>query len=131
MTLITLTASLSLAAGIAGDFAQLVGDGFWIVNGQPVLRSGNTFVWPGGFARVEPTMIYGHNIDSVPGVIPGNPWGLAGDGNCGCPSPWGSLPTTLMPSSLVPPRPRLFESLGRFQPEIASPEWAPQPLWRW
>ena len=134
MTLIALTATLALTAGIAGDFAQLVGDGFWIVNGQPVRRSGNTYTWSGGFATVEPTMIFGHDIDSMPGVIPGNPWGLAGDAHCGCPSPWQTAPTTLMPRSLVPPRPRLLEPvepLGRFQPEISSPTWAPQPLWRW
>jgi hypothetical protein len=82
MPLLALTATLSLTAGIAGDFAQLVGDGSWIVNRQPVRHSGNTYIWPGGFARVEPTMIFGPNIDSMPDVIPGNPWGLDGNGTC-------------------------------------------------
>lgn len=123
MTLIAVTATLSLTAGIAGDFAQLVGDGFWIVNGQPVRRSGNTYTWPGGFARVEPTMIFGHNIDSMPGVIPGNPWGLAGDGTCGCPSlgPWAPATRDPWAPQRRPYRPRrtlndygLGRGLGRW-----------------
>lgn len=70
--------SFALAAPAAAqDLAFPIGP-HWVVNGEPVLTFPGFSMWPGGgWAMPVGGMIIGSGLDRVPGVIPGDPWGLA------------------------------------------------------
>ena len=69
--------ALVAAPAAAQDLAIPVGS-TWFVNGKPVSDFGWFVMWPGGAVNRYPGgMIGGHGLDTVPGILPGNPWGLA------------------------------------------------------
>ena len=132
---IVLAATATLAANAnAQDFVIRVSDTAWNVNGRTVQRFGNMVTWPGGSALFTPSGVYGRNFDTVPGVIPGNPYGMfgasgfgdpglgnAGFGDCTCTPSWERrLPSlnSVSPDPLRPYRPSrapsTFGGLGRW-----------------
>ena len=100
--LVSFVSFAALAAPAAGqDFAFPVGP-HWIVNGETVLNFPGFTSFPGGWAMPGPGgMILGNGLDRVPGILPGDPWGLTpawpgtGLGSAGIdPTPWyGPTPT--------------------------------------
>jgi len=69
--------ALATAPATAQDLAVPIGN-TWFVNGQPVSDWGWFVQWPGGAVNRYPGgMIGGHGLDTVPGILPGNPWGMA------------------------------------------------------
>jgi hypothetical protein len=97
MSRTTLTATLALACSLAAsagaDSIIRITDDFWSVNGQPIQRIGNVVLWNEGSAFITPQGAFGRNFDTIPGVIPGNPYGMfgspgAGHGDCGCHGSW-------------------------------------------
>jgi hypothetical protein len=93
MSCTTLTATLALACSLAAsagaDSIIRITDNFWSVNGRPIQRIGNVVLWNEGSAFITPQGAFGRNFDTIPGVIPGNPYGMfgnpgAGHGDCRC-----------------------------------------------
>jgi hypothetical protein len=97
MSRTTLTAPLALACSFAtsagADSIIRITDDFWSVNGRPIQRIGNLVLWDQGSAFITPQGAFGRNFDTIPGVIPGNPYGMfgnpgAGHGDCRCHGGW-------------------------------------------
>jgi hypothetical protein len=125
---------LAAAATLTGtadaqDFITRISDTAWSVNGQIVQRLGNMVIWNDGYALFTPSGAYGRNFDTIPGVIPGNPYGMFGDsgfgnpgfGDCSCSPRWNRrLPSlnSISPEPLRPYRPSGLSStrgeLGRW-----------------
>ena len=129
----TLTATLGLACSLAtsagADSIIRITDDFWSVNGRMVQRMGNLVMWDTGSALITPSGVYGRNFDTIPGVIPGNPYGMFGEsgfgnpgfGDCTCTPSWERrLPSlnSISPDPLRPYRPSrapsTFGALGRW-----------------
>ena len=116
----TLTATLALACSLAAsagaDSIIRITDNFWSVNGRPIQRIGNVVLWNEGSAFITPQGAFGRNFDTIPGVIPGNPYGMfgnpgAGHGDCRCHGGWQRrLPSieTMNVDPLQPFRPADF-----------------------
>lgn len=90
--MITVLATIALALPqSAPDTAFRIAGG-WIVNGTPIVEQLNgSFVWNSGWARPLPNGAgwVGSGLDTLPGRLPGSPWGLA------TPAPgraWGAVP---------------------------------------
>jgi hypothetical protein len=94
-----------------------------------VQRMGNLVMWDTGSALITPSGVYGRNFDTIPGVIPGNPYGMFGEpgfgdpgfGDCSCTPSWNRrLPSlnAISPDPLGPYRPSrvpsTFGGLGRW-----------------
>jgi hypothetical protein len=97
MSRTTLTATLALACSLAAsagaDSIIRIADDFWSVNGRPIQRIGNVVLWNEGSAFITPQGAFGRNFDTIPGVIPGNPYGMfgspgTGHGDCRCHGGW-------------------------------------------
>ena len=89
----TLALACSLAASAGADSVIRITDNFWSVNGRPIQRIGNVVLWNEGSAFITPQGAFGRNFDTIPGVIPGNPYGMfgnpgAGHGDCRCHGGW-------------------------------------------
>ena len=120
MSCTTLTATLALACSLAtsagADSVIRITDNFWSVNGRPIQRIGNVVLWNEGSAFITPQGAFGRNFDTIPGVIPGNPYGMfenpgAGHGDCRCHGGWQRrLPSieTMNVDPLQPFRPADF-----------------------
>jgi hypothetical protein len=63
----------------AQDFVTRISETAWNVNGQIVQRLGNMVIWNDGYALFTPSGAYGRNFDTIPGVIPGDHYGMFGD----------------------------------------------------
>jgi hypothetical protein len=96
-SVIVLTATATLTATAdARDFITRISDTAWSVNGRMVQRMGNLVMWDTGSALITPSGVYGRNFDTIPGVIPGNPYGMFGEsgfgstgfGDCSCTPSW-------------------------------------------
>ena len=87
MSRTTLTATIalawSLAASAGADSIIRITDDFWSVNGRPIQRIGNVVLWNEGSAFITPQGAFGRNFDTIPGVIPGNPYGMFGNPGTG------------------------------------------------
>jgi hypothetical protein len=117
---IVLAAAATLTATAnARDFITRISDTAWSVNGRMVQRMGNLVMWDTGSAFITPQGAFGRNSDTIPGVIPGNPYGMfggAGLGNPGfgdctsAPSCQGRLPSidSMNVDPLQPFRPANF-----------------------
>jgi hypothetical protein len=133
MSRTTLTATLALACSLAAsagaDSIIRITDNFWSVNGRPIQRIGNLVLWDKGSAFITPQGAFGRNFDTIPGVIPGNPYGMFGEsafgnpgfGDCTCTPSWERrLPSlnSISPDPLRPYRPSRVPStrggLGRW-----------------
>jgi hypothetical protein len=99
-----------------------------------VQRMGNLVMWDTGSAFITPQGAFGRNFDTIPGVIPGNPYGMFGEsgfgstdfgdpgfGDCSCTPSWNRrLPSlnSISPDPLGPYRPSRVPStrggLGRW-----------------
>lgn len=94
--------ALSLIVALQpGDIAVPVAGG-WIVNGTPIVNlGGDRWSWPGGWVAPFPGGGWGGaGLDTLPGVLPGNPWGLGGpSAGLGCPEP---SPMPWRPSRPIP-----------------------------
>ena len=89
----TLALACSLAASAGADSIIRITDNFWSVNGRPIQRIGNVVLWNEGSAFITPQGAFGRNFDTIPGVIPGNPYGMFGNpctghGDCRCHDGW-------------------------------------------
>ena len=89
----TLALACSLAASAGADSIIRITDDFWSVNGRPIQRIGNVVLWNEGSAFITPQGAFGRNFDTIPGVIPGNPYGMFGNpgtghGDCRCRGGW-------------------------------------------
>ena len=89
----TLALACSLAASAGADSVIRITDNFWSVNGRPIQRIGNVVLWNEGSAFITPQGAFGRNFDTIPGVIPGNPYGMFGNpgtghGDCRCHGGW-------------------------------------------
>ena len=129
-SVIVLAAAATLTAtASARDFITRISDTAWSVNGRMVQRMGNLVMWDTGSALITPIGVYGRNFDTIPGVIPGNPYGMFGEssfgdpgfGDCSCTPSWNRrLPSlnSISPDPLRPYRPSGLSStngeLGRW-----------------
>jgi hypothetical protein len=129
-SVIVLAAAATLTAtASARDFITRISDTAWSVNGRMVQRMGNLVMWDTGSALITPSGVYGRNFDTIPGVIPGNPYGMFGEsgfgnqgfGDCTCTPSWERrLPSlnSISPDPLGPYRPSrvpsTFGGLGRW-----------------
>jgi hypothetical protein len=124
-SVIVLAAAATLTAtASARDFITRISDTAWSVNGRMVQRMGNLVMWDTGSALITPSGVYGRNFDTIPGVIPGNPYGMFGEsgfGDCSCTPSWNRrLPSlnSISPDPLRPYRPSrvpsTFGELGRW-----------------
>jgi hypothetical protein len=129
-SVIVLAAAATLTAtASARDFITRISDTAWSVNGRMVQRMGNLVMWDTGSALITPSGVYGRNFDTIPGVIPGNPYGMFGEssfgdpgfGDCSCTPSWNRrLPSlnSVSPDPLGPYRPTRVPStrgeLGRW-----------------
>jgi hypothetical protein len=127
---IVLAAAATLTATAnARDFITRISDTAWSVNGRMVQRMGNLVMWDTGSAFITPQGAFGRNFDTIPGVIPGNPYGMFGEsgfgnpgfGDCTCTPSWQRrLPSlnSISPDPLRPYRPSRAPStrggLGRW-----------------
>jgi hypothetical protein len=132
---IVLAAAATLTATAnARDFITRISDTAWSVNGRMVQRMGNLVMWDTGSAFITPQGAVGRNFDTIPGVIPGNPYGMFGEsgfgitgfgdpgfGDCTCTPSWNRrLPSlnSISPDLLRPYRPSRVPStrggLGRW-----------------
>jgi hypothetical protein len=75
----TLALGCSLAASAGADSIIRITDDFWSVNGRPIQRIGNLVLWDKGSAFITPQGAFGRNFDTIPGVIPRNPYGMFGE----------------------------------------------------
>jgi hypothetical protein len=118
----------------ARDFITRISDTAWSVNGRMIQRMGNLVMWDTGSASITPQGAVGRNFDTIPGVIPGNPYGMFGEsgfgtpgfvnsgfGDCSCTPSWNRrLPSlhSISPDPLGPYRPSRTPStsggLGRW-----------------
>lgn len=93
-SVIVLAAAATLTAtATARDFVTRISDTAWSVNGRMVQRLGNLVMWDTGSAFITPQGAFGRNFDTIPGVIPGNPYGMFGNpgtghGDCRCRGGW-------------------------------------------
>jgi hypothetical protein len=129
-SVIVLAAAATLTATAnARDFITRISDTAWNVNGRMVQGLGNMVIWNDGNALFTPSGVYGRNFDTIPGVIPGNPYGMFGEsgfgdpgfGDCSCTPSWNRrLPSlnSISPNPLRPYRPSCVPStrggLGRW-----------------
>jgi hypothetical protein len=81
----TLALACSLAASAGADSIIRITDNFRSVNGRPIQQIGNLVLWDKGSAFITPQSAFGRNFDTIPGIIPGNPYGMFGESGFGNP----------------------------------------------
>jgi hypothetical protein len=106
----TLALACSLAASAGADSIIRITDDFWSVNGRPIQRIGNVVLWNEGSAFITPQGAFGRNFDTIPGLIPGNPYGMfgnpgAGHGDCRCHGGWQRRLPSIESMNVDPLRP--------------------------